>query len=91
MFIYKLTQRSPIPGPRDRYRSVGHLVPGRTETIKNLHYLRFYLLSESERCFILKNDQILSVTSVYDSLLTHVKTLVSVMWYATAKISPPIS
>ena len=64
---------------------MGHLVLGRTERINNLHYFRFYLLSESERCFILKNDQILTVTSVYGSLLTRVKTLVSVTWYATLK------
>ena len=49
------------------YQSVGHLVPGRTERINNLHYFRFIYYLSPERCFILKNDQILSVTSVYDA------------------------
>ncbi|KAF0022464.1 hypothetical protein F2P81_025277 [Scophthalmus maximus] len=37
-----------------------------------------------ERCFILKNDRIPSVTSVYDALLT----LVSVTRYVAAQIKP---
>lgn len=32
---------------------------------------------ESEQHFILKNDQILSITSIYNLLLKHVKMLVS--------------
>ena len=36
----------------DRYRSVGHLVPGRTERINNLHYFRFiYYLSLNDVLF----------------------------------------
>ena len=36
-----------------------------------LQFPSFYLLSETERCFILKIDRILFVTSAYGSLLTH--------------------
>lgn len=54
----------------DWYWSLGPLVLGHTERISNL--FPFYLLSESELCFILKNGQVLSVTSAYDSVLTHV-------------------
>ena len=78
--------KSEVPNPWavDRYRSVGHLVPGRTEKINNLHYFRFiYYLSLNDVLFWKMTR--LSVTSVYDSLLTHVKTLVSVTWYATLK------
>ena len=43
-----------VPNPRhaDRYRFVGHLVPGRTERINNLHYFRFiYYLSLNDVLF----------------------------------------
>ena len=47
-----LKQRSPTPGPRTGTRSVGHLVPGRTERINNLHYFRFiYYLSLNDVLF----------------------------------------
>ena len=39
-------------GPQYWYRSVGHLVPGRTERINNLHYFRFiYYLSLNDVLF----------------------------------------
>ena len=46
--------KSEVPNPQaaDRYRSVGHLVPGRTERINNLHYFRFiYYLSLNDVLF----------------------------------------
>lgn len=38
-----MSSKPAVPNPRaeDQYRSVGHLVPGRTERINNLHYFRF--------------------------------------------------
>ena len=59
--------RSEVPNPRaaDRYWSVGHLVPGRTERINNLHYFRFiYYLSLNDVLFR-KMTRFSLFTSVY--------------------------
>ena len=64
VIIMNLFHRSAVPNPRAaaRYRSVGQLVPGRG---------RYNVVKKIKiKCFILKNDRILSVTSVYHSLLT---------------------
>ena len=48
---YSMTE---VPNPRatNRYRSVGHLIPGRTERINNLHYFSFiYYLSLNDVLF----------------------------------------
>uniref|UniRef100_A0A3Q0SLA2 FERM and PDZ domain containing 4 n=1 Tax=Amphilophus citrinellus TaxID=61819 RepID=A0A3Q0SLA2_AMPCI len=60
------------PQPPGRGPVPGHGTFGTGPHLKNkeLTLFPFYLLSESERCFILKNGRILSVTSLYDFLLT---------------------
>lgn len=50
------------------------LVLGHTERIHNLQHFLIYSF-DSEKCFILENDCILSTKSVCDSLLIHVKRL----------------
>ena len=52
VFVGALDHRVPNPRAADRYRSVGHLVPGRAERKNNLHYFRFiYYLSLNDVLF----------------------------------------
>ena len=69
-----------VPNPRvaDQYRSVGHLVPGRTERINNLHCFRFiYYLSLNDVLFWNKNSlcyirRWLTLDACQDACLGHV-------------------
>lgn len=80
---YNITLGVPNTEAADQYQAVGHTRPHRGN---KLTFFLFYLSSVSEQCFILKDDRILSITSVYDSCLTHVKMLVSVTWHMNANI-----
>lgn len=43
-FSASLTSAVPNPLAADLYRSMGHLVPGRTERINNLHYFVLFII-----------------------------------------------
>lgn len=60
---YNIILGVPNTEAADQYQSVGHTRPHRGN---KLTFFPFYLSSVSEQCFILKNDRILSIISVYD-------------------------